>query len=279
MNDPTDPPISSESTDDEQVLGGGVANAGRVVRVGSEVRRPAPPQSRLVQTFLHHLQSVGFGLGPEPLGWDDEGREQLSFIDGDVPGHPYADWVWSEELLTNVACAQRRLHDAAATFGGDPAAGWAESAGAYFPPRAFFAATPLFCHNDLGLSNVVVRDSEVVGFIDFDYVRAVDPLFDIGVTARHWAPLGVPLAREGRPPSLDRVRRFGLFADAHGLSVNDRHRVLDLVIDFLAAAFDNVQALAAAGNTGFETMIDDGYLVANHQSRAWIAANRKRLTS
>lgn len=264
-------------SDAEVPLHGGVAHAGSVVRIGDTVRRPASPQSGLVQSFLTHLRAAGFDFSPEPLGWDAQGRESLGFVAGQVAHPPYDAWVWDDDLLVNVASAQRRMHRAAASFAGDSEAGWAESAGAYFPPSALDTPHLLFCHNDLGPTNVVVEAGSVVGFIDFDYVKAVDPLFDIAVAVRHWAPLGVPLPRHVTPPDLDQVRRFGRFADAHELRVDQRHRVVDLVVEFLGCAFDNVSALAAAGKPGFAALIEDGYLEANHRSREWIANHRSQL--
>jgi hypothetical protein len=38
-----------------------------------------------VQAYLAHLRDAGFTGAPLPLGVDDQGREMLSFVPGDVP--------------------------------------------------------------------------------------------------------------------------------------------------------------------------------------------------
>lgn len=265
-------------------LRGGLANAGQVVRVGQSVRRPASPQSSLVQSFLAHLATVGFSLSPQPQGWDEQGRERLTFLPGRVPHVPWPEWLWDDALLVSVGEAQKALHEAARSFrppsGAADGPQWAESAGAYFPSSAFEGGRRTFCHNDLNPSNIVVdEDGTVAGIIDFDYVNAVDPLFDIAVAARHWAPLGDPLGSENSPTDTERLRRFTLFADVHELTAPDRDRVVALTLDFLVAAHDNVMALAAGGNHGFADLLANGYLEANHRSRAWVVEHRHQLAA
>jgi len=59
------------------------------VRVGDTVRRMAGSSRLAVRDLLLHLESVGFDGAPRYLGTDDQGREVLSWIDGDVPLPPY----------------------------------------------------------------------------------------------------------------------------------------------------------------------------------------------
>ncbi|MEM7094101.1 MAG: phosphotransferase [Actinomycetota bacterium] len=252
---------------EEIPLVGGRANADRVVRIGEEVARPRHPQAPFVEDFLRHLRAVGCELGPQPLGTDDRGRQRLSFIPGEAPTSPYPDWAFDEALLADLASRQRELHAAAATYRAPDGAVWAVSGGDYFPEGT---AGSLFCHNDLCMSNVIVDVDRrrVVGFVDFDYVAPVDPLFDIAVLARHWVPFGQHGGAGDR--DLDRVRRFGLIAEAHELASSDRRRVIELGIAFLDRARTNVRALADAGNVGFQRLIADGYEDANRRTVAWI---------
>ena len=76
--------------DGVEVLRGGVANAGEVVRVGDDVLRPAPSNSATIHRLLRHLRRSGVAIAPEPRSLDD-GRERLRFIPGDVPIPPYPD--------------------------------------------------------------------------------------------------------------------------------------------------------------------------------------------
>ena len=48
-----------------------------------------------------------------PVGVDEDGRERLVYIDGDVPLSPYPAWSQSESALASIARLLRGLHDAA----------------------------------------------------------------------------------------------------------------------------------------------------------------------
>jgi hypothetical protein len=58
-----------------------------IVRIGDTVRRPLRPFSLTVQAYLAHLRDAGFTGAPLPLGIDEQGREVLSFVPGDVLRH------------------------------------------------------------------------------------------------------------------------------------------------------------------------------------------------
>jgi len=60
-------------------------NMSSVQRIGDTVRRETGPWSPAVHALLRFLQDVGFAGAPRFLGIDGQGREILSFIDGDVP--------------------------------------------------------------------------------------------------------------------------------------------------------------------------------------------------
>lgn len=258
--------------DKEVVLKGGRANTGNVVRIGDQVARPVYPQTPTVEHFLRHLIQAGADFVPDPFGFDEHGRHRLRFIEGTAPMPPYPAWAFDETLLVQVATQQRRLHVLAQGYEAPDDASWANSAGDYFPPQALIAEELVVCHNDLGMSNVIVDDDHrLVGFIDFDYCRPVDRLFDIAVAVRHWAPFGDLDLADG--PELDRVRRFGLFCDAHDLDHAERRRVVDLATSFLEHARRNITALAAAGGAGFQTLLDNGYEATNRATLAWLVAN------
>ena len=52
---------------DEQILGGGLANLGQVVKRGDTVERPAPPHAAALHSYLRALRDAGFDGAPEPL--------------------------------------------------------------------------------------------------------------------------------------------------------------------------------------------------------------------
>src|SRR5207247_1490341 len=100
----------------EQQLDGGIANAGRVVRVGPHVLRPSSPHSGSIHAFLRAVRHAGFEGASSPVGIDEDGRERLVFIDGEVPLPPYPEWSQSDTALASIARLLRGLHDAARRF-------------------------------------------------------------------------------------------------------------------------------------------------------------------
>src|SRR5690606_36035165 len=153
--------------DEEEILAsGGVTD---VVRVGATVRRPVRPFSATVQAYLRHLREQGFDAAPEPLGVDEQGREVLSFVPGDVPVEPLPDYAVSDDALRDLARLVRRLHDAAEGWVPPQDAVFGSLPGTLEPPlEPLFDATELVAHQDYCPGNVVFRDGRPVALIDFD---------------------------------------------------------------------------------------------------------------
>jgi Ser/Thr protein kinase RdoA (MazF antagonist) len=204
----------------EEVLHGGTANRGQVVRVGETVRRPQRSTSAATHALLRHLADVGFDGAPRFLGVDDQGREVLTFLPGTPVVPPYPDWALTDDALVSVAHLLRAYHRAAAGF--DPAPHrWPPS-----PPAAYVEG--LVSHNDPNLDNVVFRDGHAVALIDFDLASPGSRLWGVACAARLWAPLrpdsAIDDTRRGR--ALD---RFRLFVDSYGVPAADRPRVVEAV--------------------------------------------------
>ena len=216
----------------EQQLVGGIANAGQVVRVGPHVLRPSSPHSASVHTFLRAVRHAGFEGVPRPVGIDEDGRERLVFIDGDVPVSPYPDRSQTDTALASVARLLRRLHDAARGF--DPA-------GLSWDDRlADPAGGMLVCHNDVCPENVVFRDGIAVALLDFEFAAPGRPVYDVAHLARLCVPIENEFdqARLGWRPA-ERTVRLRLVADAYGLDQDGRAELLtaiDQAIERVAAA-------------------------------------------
>ena len=63
--------------------------------------RPLRPFSLTVQAYLAHLRDAGFTGAPLPLGVDEQGREVLSFVPGDVPVNPLPAETAGDEVLVS----------------------------------------------------------------------------------------------------------------------------------------------------------------------------------
>ncbi len=87
----------------------------RVVRIGDTVRRPTFPWSPAVHALLRHLEAVGFRWAPRVLGLDEEGREVLTYLDGESGPQGWAP-VIDDAGLARFARLLRTYHDAVAGF-------------------------------------------------------------------------------------------------------------------------------------------------------------------
>ena len=245
-----------------EVLTGGTANRGHVVRIGDTVRRPRRATSAATEALLHHLADVGFLGAPRFLGVDEHGREVLSFIDGAAVTPPYPAWAVTDEALVSVAHLLRDFHEAVRSFDPTPYE-WPPS-----PPAPF--AGDLVSHNDVNLDNVVFRDGRAVALIDFDLASPGCPVWDVAGAARLWAPLRpdrhIDDARRGRA-----LARFRLFADSYGVSVTDRARLVSAVRQNHEWSYDIVGTAAANGHAAFSAYWAGGAMQRAADTRAWYA--------
>lgn len=215
----------------EEPLAGGIANAGRVVRVGAHVLRPPSPHAGSIHAFLRALSAAGFEGAPRPVGIDADGRERLEFVEGDVPIPPYPDWSQSDTALASVARLLRALHDAARGF---DARGRTWNAGLADP-----AGGTLVCHNDVCPENVVFRDGIAVALLDFEFAAPGRAVYDLAHLARLCVPIEDELdqTRLGWHPA-DRAARLRVVADAYGLDRAGRAELLPAIDD----AIDRLEA-------------------------------------
>lgn len=259
--------------EEEIPLAGGMGSGGAVVRVGDTVRRPWRAHSPAVHALLAHLAAQGFDGAPRFLGADDRGREILTYLDGEVGLPPFASWTAADDLLVSVADLQRRMHAAARSF--------VPPADAHWDRANLPGAGPgdIVCHNDLCVENVVVRGGGAVGFIDFDFAAPNDPLVDIAIAARHWIPFRAPQDLDPGRAGVDQVARFRLLGDAHGLTADQRARVVSAGLDFLDRALVSMRLRAERGEPAYVTVWEQGYPAQNRRSFDWLTAHAAHLTT
>jgi Phosphotransferase enzyme family len=234
----------------DDVLPGGVANAGRVTRRGNLVLRPANQHSSSIQSFLAGLRATGFTGASAPDGFEPDGRERLIFIAGDVPVPPYPEWARSDAALESVATLLASLHRASRLV--DPERhSWSDE-----------LADPLggsvVCHNDVCLENVVFRRGTAVGLLDFDFAAPGRPVHDLAAMARMCVPVDDDrsAARVGWD-TPDGPRRLRLVADTYGLDEGARHELLGCLDHSMRHGGEFVRRRAAAGDENFIRMLDE----------------------
>lgn len=251
----------------EQQLDGGIANAGQVVRAGPHVLRPSSPYSGSVHAFLRAVKDAGFDGAPMPVGIDEDGRERLVFIEGEVPVAPYPEWSQSDAALASVARLLRGLHDAAREF--DPQGlSWNEG-------LADPAGGTVVCHNDVELSNVVFRDGIAVALLDFEFAAPGRPVYDLAQLARLCVPIedDFDQHRIGWLPA-DRAARLRLVADAYGLEPGGRAELLTAVTDALTRIEAAARRSIAAGGSNTVAMLSRrGGIEKFDRRRHWWSAH------
>jgi len=265
------------ATDEEEILSSGGVT--QVVRVGTTVRRPVRPFTATVQAYLRHVRERGFDAAPEPLGVDDQGREVLSFVPGDVPDNPLPDYSTTDDVLVDLARLVRRLHDAAEGWVPPPDAVFGAIPGTPDPPlEPLFDVPDLVAHQDYCPGNVVFRDGRPVALIDFDLARPTTRVADLVNLLHWWAPLQNPVDRAPALADIDVVPRVRAAVEAYGLTTAQRAQVAPVA---LRRSRNSVHAMRAAAEVDpvFRHWWQTGTAEKVVRSRHWLAAEAPRLAA
>src|SRR4051794_14678854 len=113
---------------------------------GEVVHRPVSAATPTIHRLLRHVRAQGFDGAPEPLGFDADGQEMLTFLHGEVH-EALPPELRTSELLDSAAVLLRRFQDASAAFEIGPDDRW------WLP-----ASQPaeVVCHGDAAPYNCVV---------------------------------------------------------------------------------------------------------------------------
>ncbi|GIF23990.1 Ser/Thr protein kinase RdoA (MazF antagonist) [Actinoplanes tereljensis] len=183
------------------------------VLIDGIVHKPAAPSSPTVHALLRHLEEAGFEAAPRALGFDEQGRQMLTYLPGEMIGDrfPWPGWATSDAMLVQVGRWLRRLHDLTAGF--TPPAGEQWFIGGTMAPGLVVG------HQDAAPYNAVVDGDRLVGFYDWDTAGPSTRESDLAFSALPWVPLAAP---DGFTDPAERSRRLHLFLDAYGYE-GDRH--------------------------------------------------------
>jgi hypothetical protein len=243
-----------------------------VVRVGDTVRRPWRDYTATVHAYLAHVRAQGITFVPEPLGRDEQGREVLSFIAGDVPVRPLPDWTTADVVLTDLAQLIRQLHDAASGWTPPVGAAWGrlpESAAPSLDPDDGLVVG----HSDYCPGNVVFTGQRPSAFIDFDLVKPTTRVADCVNALHWWAPLIDPRDRPEPLRDADMPRRVRLFADAYGMTVHERSQVADAALTRARQSLTWARAVIARGDEvdpAFARWWEQGWKDQMPRTVAWL---------
>jgi hypothetical protein len=230
---------------DEVRLPGG--NVGGAVRVGDTVRRATGPWTPAVHALLAHLADR-LPHVPRVLGFDEEGREVLSFLPGRVIDLDAE--VLSRAQLVDLVRWTRLFHAAVADFA-HPGP-WR-----YFP----IPSATIIGHNDIAPYNACFDGQRLSGVFDWDLSGPSTPLLELAFIA--WN--GVPLWTDELDP-VESAERLQLIAAAYG-SFGPR-QILQAVPARIKIMLDGIPVAAAAGDSGMVNLMAVG---EPERSRATLA--------
>jgi hypothetical protein len=167
---------------------------------------------------LRHLEAAGIEDVPRALGFDEQGRQMLTYLPGEVIGLSVAwpAWVYADATLVQVGQWMRRVHDATADFIPPEDEQW-------FTGRTMRPGW-IIGHQDAAPYNAAMDGGRLAGFFDWDTASPSSREFDLAFSAIVWVPLTEPDAGDepGSHDVGDRSRRFHLLLDSYGYD-GDRH--------------------------------------------------------
>jgi hypothetical protein len=241
--------------DEEVPLDGGYVTG--VVRVGDTVRRTLGEKRPFVQDLLGFLEDAAWAGAPRFLGFDREGRQMLSWIEGHVPwsGVDEAPTIYDEASVAGVARLVREMHDLTA---GTVLAGTAE----------------VVCHNDLSLRNTVYRELGdrwlPVAFLDWDLAAPGLRIDDVAHLCWQWAAnttVDVDTAA-----TLVRTA-----ADAYGLARSQRGELIESVLRWQDRCWRGIEQRINRGDPTARRLEAAGAVEAIRADWNWTVRNRAAL--
>jgi aminoglycoside phosphotransferase (APT) family kinase protein len=256
---------------DHELLPGGVANAGSVVRTGRHVKRPLLANATTLHALLRFLRASSDVEAPLPVAAEDQ-AEVVEYLPGDVALAPYPGWVNSDRVLETLGRLLRRFHDATTRWEIPPGASWSQ---AFADP----AGGPVICHNDVCIENVVFRDGRAAALLDFDFAAPGRRVWDVAQAARYWIPLTDPELPSATDRGVrDPIGRMRRFADAYGLDTDARRQFAEVVLESEHGARRFVASQAARGVAGFAAMWDEAAVRRFDRKIAWIERHAHVIT-
>jgi hypothetical protein len=231
----------------EEALSGGNTHEA-IVRVDETVRRPTGPWTPGVHALLRHLEKLGFDGAPRVRGIDEQGREVLDYIEGEVVHPDHDDLLLPDTALAKVVTSIRRLHDAVASFTDSGRFAWSDRGG---DPSGL---QEILCHNDLAPWNLIhARDSRWV-FIDWDLAAPGRRSWDLA-----WALLSMIPLMPGSDLSDQRcVERITLFRNVYGPSEFPAD-VLAVAAERCAREAELIDRRGAAGESPYDRLLREGH--------------------
>jgi hypothetical protein len=255
--------------DEEIILTGG--GRSEVSRQGSIVYRQSGPWSPTTISLLRHLAQVGFAACPRVVGtgFDERGRETLSFIEGEFV-HPLP---WSDEAMTRLGNMLRQLHEATSSFRVPDNAIWRGWFG-----RELGTGPRVIGHCDTGSWNIVSRSNSPIALIDWEVAGPVG--IDIELAQACWLNAQLfdddTAERMNLGSAMTRARQVRYLLDGYGFSKAQRDGFFDKLLTF--AVYDAAEQAKEARVTPETKDPESLWAIAwRTRSASWMLRNRSAL--
>lgn len=247
--------MTSQYENEEILTGGNVSN---VYRLRDTVRRELKPDSTKIHKLLRHLENKGFSYAPKFLGIDEEGREILSFIEGEAGNYPLKEYMWSNDGLKEIARMLRLYHDAVSDY---------PLSDDWKPMDNTPNKIEVVCHNDFAIYNIIFNHKKPVGIIDFDVAGPGPRLWDIAYTLYTCVPLSRLYHTEtgeavyyNSSQDAERInQRVKLFFESYGIKEMEAD-YLEMVLLRLEGLCKYMIRKASEGDIAFQKMMEQGHL-------------------
>ena len=250
-------------------LAGG--NVNETVLVDGTVRRKTGPWAPAVHALLRHLESKNFPSS-RVLGFDEQGREILSYIPGShaADPDPVPPALRTDSGIEQVAKLLRRYHDSVRDFKPDARMEWRSGARG-------LEGQELICHCDLGTWNTIWNGDRLVGLIDFDLAEPGAAAFDVGFALWFFVPFrpDSEVAALFGSQKVDRRARAHRFLEAYGWE--DPREAIDLVLETQNVEYPRWVARAKAGLEPWVTFVAKGLHKRNRAHHAWLLKHRAQV--
>jgi hypothetical protein len=235
-----------------------------VMLVDGTVRRRPRWWTESVHHLMSYLTESGFAACPRPLGFDPQGRETLTSLEGDS-GRVAGRRVSSLIALAAFASFLREFHDAVVDYVPPADADWAL-------PRTTDAPPTGMCHGDFAPWNVVWSGETPVGILDFDLAHRARSEDDVAYALAYSVPFRNDedtkrmLAVDEVP---DRRERITVFADAYGIPVEG---LVDRVVARQWKYVHDVEHLRHRGLVTRWTSTES--IAQGHEIASWVDEHR-----
>jgi len=239
-----------------------------IERIGNTVHRPTHHWTPAVHSFLKYLESVNFPYSPRVLGFDEQGREVLSYLAGESGAEGWAK-ITSDDGLHKFAKLLREYHQVIADFKPEENAEWACAMGAPKPGE-------IMCHGDFGPWNIVWQGDDPVGIVDWDLVVPAPPRFDLLYALEYSAPFrddDTTIKWHHFKEVPNRKQRIELFAEAYGLD-----EIGDVVSDVAAMQRTVAGYEKHLGECGIQPQVEwvaNGDLEEVEKRAKWTESNKE----